>query len=84
MIMLRNEGWSTGRGGGFYLGGMGADAGMSLGLSCWRLAGLEEELPRSAFRRWEGSVDGVGSTLAIQEVRRTDSGFTVPSVFNWN
>jgi len=66
----------------FYFGGTGADTGMSLGLSCWRLAGLEEELPRSAFRRWEGSVDGAGSTLAIHEVRRTDSGFTDPSVFS--
>ena len=74
---------SKGLEGGFYLGGTVGCMGISFGLSCWRLAGLEEEeLPRSAFRRWEGSVEGVGSTWEIQLVRRIDSGFTVPSALS--
>ena len=67
-----------------YFGRVGGGVGINLGLSCCRLAGLEEELPSSAFRRWEGSVEGAGSTFAIQEVRRIESVLTVPSRLSWN
>ena len=66
----------------FYLGGMGADTGMSLTLSFRSCAGSEDEPLRLALRTWAGRVEGVGSTLAIQEVRRMDSGFIEPSAFN--
>ena len=73
-------------GGRGYLGVAGLAAGISLARSFSKFAGRASGRGPfiSALRKWVGRVDGAGSTLAIQVVRRTDCGLTEPSAFSWN